>query len=73
MTTPLVLSLLALDKLFVVETDAFMVGIGVVLIQDGHPIAYISKSLGAKQEAMSIYEKEMLAILHAVNKWKQYP
>jgi hypothetical protein len=73
MTTPLVLYLLALDKLFVVETDAFMVGIGVVLIQDGHPIAYISKSLGAKQEAMSIYEKEMLAILHAVNKWKQYP
>jgi hypothetical protein len=50
-----------------------MVGIGVVLIQDGHPIAYISKSLGTKQEAMSIYEKEMLAILHAVNKWKQYP
>jgi hypothetical protein len=73
MTTPLVLSLLALDKLFVVETDAFMVGIGVVLIQDGHPIAYISKSLGPKQQAMSIYEKEMLAILHAVNKWKQYP
>jgi hypothetical protein len=73
MTTPLVLYLLALDKLFVVETDAFMVGIGVVLIQDGHPIAYISKSLGTKQEAMSIYEKEMLAILHAVNKWKQYP
>ena len=73
MTTPLVLSLLALDKLFVVETDAFMVGIGVVLIQDGHPIAYIRKSLGPKQQAMSIYEKEMLAILHAVNKWKQYP
>jgi hypothetical protein len=73
MTTPLVLYLLALDKLFVVETDAFMVGIGVVLIQDGHPIAYISKSLGPKQQAMSIYEKEMLAILHAVNKWKQYP
>ena len=73
MTTPLVLYLLALDKLFVVETDAFMVGIGAVLIQEGHPIACINKSLGPKQQAMSIYEKEMLAILHAVNKWKHYP
>jgi hypothetical protein len=58
----------ALDKLFVVETDASMVGVGAILMQKGHPIAYISKSLGPKQQAMSIYEKEMLAILHAVTK-----
>ena len=45
-----------------------MVGVGAVLMQEGHLIAYISKSLRPKQQAMSIYEKEMLAILHAVTK-----
>jgi hypothetical protein len=33
-----------------------MVGVGAVLIQDGHFIIYISKSLSLKQ-VMSIYEK----------------
>jgi hypothetical protein len=70
MITPPVLSLPDLDKLFVIETDASIVGAGAVLIQEGHPIAYISKSLGPKQQAMSIYEKEMLAIMYAINKWK---
>jgi hypothetical protein len=46
--------------------------VGAVLIQKGHPIAYINKSLGLKQQAMSIYEKEMLAIMHAVHKWRHY-
>jgi len=49
MTTPSVLSLPALDKLFVVKTDASMMGVGALLMQEGHPIAYISKSLGPKQ------------------------
>jgi hypothetical protein len=72
MITPPVLSLPNLDKLFVIETDASIVGTGAVLIQEGHPIAYISKSLGPKQQAMSIYEKEMLVIMYAINKWKHY-
>ena len=72
MTTPPVLSLPDLDKLFVVETDVSMVGVGAILMQKGHPIAYINKALGLKQQVMSIYEKEMLAIMHAVHKWRHY-
>lgn len=67
-----VLALLDFSKPFVVETDASGKGIGVVLMQDNHPIAYISKSLGPKQQAMSIYERELLAIVYAVQKWGTY-
>jgi hypothetical protein len=37
-----------------------------VLLQDGHPLAYVSKPLGPKTQGLSIYEKEYLAILIAV-------
>lgn len=54
------------------EIDASDSGIVAVLMQDKHPIAYISKSLGPKQQAMSIYERELLAIVYAVQKWGAY-
>jgi hypothetical protein len=41
-------------------------------MQEVHPITFISKSLGPKQQALSTYEKEMLAILHEVTKWRHY-
>jgi len=72
MTQPPVLSLPDLNKSFMVETDASGSGIGAVLMQEGHPISFISKSLGPQQQALSTYEREMLAILHAVTKWRHY-
>jgi hypothetical protein len=41
-------------------------------MQKGHPIAYLSKALGPVAQAMSTYEKECLAILLAVDKWRSY-
>lgn len=55
-----------------VETDASGYGIGAVLMQDKHPIAYISKALGTKKREMSIYERELLAIVYTVQKWGAY-
>jgi hypothetical protein len=72
MTSASVLVLPDFTKAFVVETDASSTGIGAILLQEGHPIAFISKSLGAKQQTLSVYEREMMAILHAVTKWKHY-
>lgn len=41
-------------------------------MQEEHLIAYLSKSLGPKQAVMSTYEKEMSAIVTAVQKWRHY-
>nr|GEX64462.1 hypothetical protein [Tanacetum cinerariifolium] len=56
-----VLALSNFEQEFVVETHASGKGIGAVLCQNGHPIAYWSKTLSAKHQALSTYEKEFLA------------
>ena len=43
-----------------------------MLVQDGHPVAYLSKALGVRNQRMSIYEKEFLAVIMAVDKWRAY-
>jgi hypothetical protein len=57
---------------FVLETDACATGVGAVLMQRGHPLAFLSRALGPKNQALSIYDKECLAILLAIERWKTY-
>ncbi|GKA27150.1 ty3-gypsy retrotransposon protein [Tanacetum coccineum] len=67
-----VLALPNFDQEFFVETDASGTGIGAVLCQNGHPIAYLSKTLATKHQSLLTYEKEFLAIVAALEKWKGY-
>ncbi|CAO2169428.1 unnamed protein product [Urochloa humidicola] len=67
-----VLALPNFSKPFAIETDACGTGLGAVLLQEGHPLAYISKALGPKSQGLSTYEKEYLAILMAVQQWRSY-
>lgn len=67
-----VLALPDFNKQFVLETDASDAGFGAVLMQEGHPIAYLSKPLSGPNQGLSTYEKECMAILWAVDKWRCY-
>ena len=51
------------------QTDASTHGVGAVLMQDSHPLAYIGRTLGPKWQGLSVYEKELLALVFAVQKW----
>lgn len=72
MTNALVLVLPDFNKPFVVEVDACGTCMGAVLMQDRRPIAFLSQALILKHQGLSTYEKESIALLHDVDKWRHY-
>ena len=65
------------DKPFRLETDASDYDYGAILSQqseDGHwlPIAYMSKQMLPAERNYVIYDKELLAIIAALQTWRHY-
>jgi hypothetical protein len=67
-----VLALPDFSQPFCVFTDACQYGVGVVLMQKDHPLAFLSRALGPKNQGMSTYEKEYMAIILAITNWRSY-
>ena len=59
-------------KEFTLTTDASNVGLGAVLSQDGHPCCFISRTLNGAEQNYSTSEKELLAIVWATQRLRQY-
>ena len=72
MTSTPVLATPDFMKTFILECDASQTSLGVVLMQDKHPISFEIWKLKLSEQTKSTYDKEMLAITHALVKWKQY-
>lgn len=56
-------------KRVIVQTDASKDGLGCVLMQEGHPVAYASRTLSSSEQKWAQIEKELLAIAFACERF----
>jgi len=76
LTSSPILKIPCKDKEFIVRSDASALGVAAVLLQeyDGllHPVFYASKKFSPREANLSISEREGLAVLFAILKFRKY-
>ena len=59
-------------KELIIQCDASSTGLGATLLQDDHPLAYVSRALTPTERNYSQMEKECLAIVFSTERFHQY-
>jgi len=67
-----ILTLPNFTKTFEIECDSSNIGIGAILLQESHPIAYFSDKLKGIHLKYSTYDKEFYALVQALQNWQHY-
>ena len=72
LTTAPVLVLPNTSKDFGIFCDASLQGLGCVLMQDGHVVAYASRQLKPHELNYPTHDLELAVVVHALKKWRPY-
>ena len=72
LTTTTILKIADPFKDFVICTDACKEGLARVLIQENYVMAYESRKLKEHENNYSMYDLELVSIIHALKLWRHY-
>jgi hypothetical protein len=61
-----------MEKKFSIYCDASGQGLGCILMQDGHVVAYVSRQLRKNEEHYQTHDLELAAVVHALQIWGHY-
>jgi hypothetical protein len=72
LTTAPVLVMPNMEKPFAIYCDASGQGLGCVLMQDGHVVAYASRRLRKHELNYPTHDLELVDVVHALKIWRHY-